>query len=295
MVGRARQYAPSTQGHVGIYAKDARRRHALARSLDASGHSHREASTPAELHRLLKQQQFDVATLIVRDAQDAAEIAAALEGTKLPFHTILLGSASGLPLALKRRPGATFRFVPGRLRSRDITRLVDASISAGTWDEATADNGQCPHLEPLELEEIIERAAATISSEAKHKHQRFNVVVSGADGRVLGIRAKLRGMFSALLRLVVSLAPASSSVQIDAQAASEEWLITVRAAQSSGAGRPTTADIASDLSDRREAITAVSRDVREQGGLLWVEVAGPSALAFCLTLPRSPEALAASA
>lgn len=295
MVVRARQHVPSTQGHVGVYAKDSRRRQALARSLDAAGHSHREASTPRELHRLLQRQQFDVATLIVRDAQDADEIAVALEGTKLPHHTILLGSASGLPLALKRRHGGTFRFVPGRLRSQDITRLVDASISAGMWDEAAFGNGECSRLEPLDLEEIIERAAATISSEAKHKHQRFNVFVSGADGRVLGVRAKLRGMFSALLGLIVSLAPDRATVHVDAHAAREEWLISISAVQTRSAGRPTTADIASDLSDKRQALTAISRDVREQGGLLWVEVAGPSALAFCLTLPRPLEALAVSA
>ena len=289
MVARTRMDEPGTQGHIAVYAKDARRRQALARTLSAAGHSHHEAATPDELHRLLDHQQFDVAALIVRDSEEAEALAAALDDVQLPLHTILVGSASALPLTLKRRRGSTFRFVPGQLTAREITHLVDSSISAGTWDEASTDNGHGSHLERVELEEIIERAAATVYSEAKRKRQRFNTVVSGAHGYVLGNPAKLRHIFSALLRLFVSLAPTGVTVSIDAHA-NDKWVIDVKASDGKARRRP-VADIAAELREERAALTAVAREIREQGGMLWVELAGPAALALCLTLPLPAEAL----
>ncbi len=290
MVVKARMDKPRTQGHIAVYAKDARRRQALARTLSAAGHSHHEAATPAELHRLLDHQRFDVAALIVRDSEEAEALSAALDGVQLPLHTILIGSASALPLTLKRRRGSTFRFVPGQLTAREITHLVDSSISAGTWDEAATDNGNGSHLEQVELEEIIERAAATVYSEAKRKRQRFNTVVSGAHGYVLGNPAKLRHIFSALLRLFVSLAPTGVTVSIDAHAAHDKWVIDVKTSDGKASRRP-VADIAAELREERAALTAVAREIREQGGMLWVELAGPAALALCLTLPLPAEAL----
>ena len=289
MVARTRMDEPGTQGHIAVYAKDARRRQALARTLSAAGHSHHEAATPDELHRLLDHQQFDVAALIVRDSEEAEALAAALDGVQLPLHTILIGSASALPLTLKRRRGSTFRFVPGQLTAREITHLVDSSISAGMWDEAVTDNGNGSHLEQVELEEIIERAAAAVYSEAKRKRQRFNTVVSGAHGYVLGNPAKLRHIFSALLRLLVSLAPTGVTVSIDAHA-NDKWVIDVKASDGKARRRP-VADIAAELREERAALTAVAREIREQGGMLWVELAGPAALALCLTLPLPAEAL----
>ena len=238
MVVKARMDKPRTQGHIAVYAKDARRRQALARTLSAAGHSHHEAATPAELHRLLDHQRFDVAALIVRDSEEAEALSAALDGVQLPLHTILIGSASALPLTLKRRRGSTFRFVPGQLTAREITHLVDSSISAGTWDEAATDNGNGSHLEQVELEEIIERAAATVYSEAKRRRQRFNTVVSGAHGYVLGNPAKLRHIFSALLRLLVSLAPTGVAISIDAHAAHDTGVIDVKTSDGRASLRP---------------------------------------------------------
>ncbi len=290
MVARTRMDEPGTQGHIVVYAKDAKRRQALARTLSAAGHSHHEAATPSELHRLLDHQQFDVAALIVRNSEEAEALAAALDGMQLPLHTILVGSDSGLPLTLKRRRGSTFRFVPGQLTAREITHLVDSSISAGTWDEATTDNGYGSHLEQVELEEIIEHAAAAVYSEAKRKRQRFNTVVSGDFGYVLGNPAKLRHMFSALLRLIVSLAPVGSVVSIEAHAANDRWVTDIKTSDDKASQRP-VADIAAELREEPAALTAVAREVRGQGGMLWVELAGPAALALCLTLPLPAEAL----
>ena len=288
MVARTRMDEPGTQGHIAVYAKDARRRQALARTLSAADHSHHEAATPDELHRLLDHQQFDVAALIVRDSEEAEALAAALDDVQLPLHTILVGSASALPLTLKRRRGSTFRFVPGQLTAREIIHLVDSSISAGMWDEAATDNGNGSHLEQVELEEIIERAAAAVYSEAKRKRQRFNTVVSGTHGYVLGNPTKLRHIFSVLLRLFVSLAPTGVTVSIDAHG-NDKWVIDIRTSDGKASRRP-VADIAAELREERAALTAVAREVRRQGGMLWVELAGPAAPALCLTLPLPAEA-----
>ncbi len=290
MVVKTRMDETQTQGHIAVYAKDARSRQALAKTLSAAGHSHHDAATPDELHRLLDHQQFDVAALIVRDSGEAEALAAALDCVQLPLHTILVGSDSALPLTLKRRRGSTFRFVPGQLTAQEITHLVDSSISAGMWDEAATDNGHGSHVEQVELEDIIERAAATVYNEAKRKRQRFNTVVSGAHGYVLGNPAKLRHMFSALLRLLVSLAPTGVAVSIDAHAANDTWVIDVKASDGKASRRP-VADIAAELREKRAALTAVAREIREQGGMLWVELAGPAGLALCLTLPLPAEAL----
>lgn len=286
MVTEPRLRPAATQGHVGVYAGDARRRHALARSLDAAGHSHREASTPAELHRLLDAQRFDVATLIVRNPQEAAEIAAALDSVRLPMHTILLGSADALPLSTKRRRGGTVRYVPGHPPAGDVARLVDTSISAGAWDESH--DGDTSNVEHIELEEIIESAAATVYRDAKRKRQRFQITVLGPDGHVIGRRVKLRRMFGRLLGLVISLAPAGASITIKARAASDEWLIAIGATPPQGVRRR-AADSAEELGEDTAALKAASQDVRDQGGVLWVELAGPAAPALHLTLPLPAE------
>ena len=290
MAARVGKHEPVTQGHVGIYAKDARRRRALARSLEAAGHSHREASTPEELHRMLGSQQFDVAALIVRNPDEAEEIAGAFDGAQLPRHTILLGSVSALPLTLKRRRGGTFRFVPGQLRADEITRLVDASISAGTWDEANAENGECSPVEQVELEEVIERAAAAVYSDARRKRQRLSTSISGRERHVLGNRPKLRRLFSRLLKLIVSVAPVGAVVSIDARAGNEDWVIDISASKASS-GRRSVADLAAELGEEDAELLGVSQDVRDQGGMLWVELAGPSAPAFCLALPLPGDVL----
>lgn len=286
----ARQHEAVTQGSVAVYAKDSRRRLALARSLSEAGHSQHSAATPQELHRLLAHQQFDLVAMIVQSHEEVAAIDAALHDVRLPLHTILLGSANGLMLTMKRRRGGTLRFVPGRLTAAEITRLVDASISAGTWDESAGENGGGSEAEQVDLEEVIERAAAAVYGKAKRKRQRFSVAVSGSHRYVLGGGAKLRHMFTALLRLIASAAPVDATVSVNASAERGEWKIGV-SATTSGPGRRPVEDVAAMLTEERDELKAVSQEVRDQGGMLWVELAGPAAPALCLTLPLPAEAL----
>jgi hypothetical protein len=208
---------------------------------------------------------------------------------KLPVHSIMLGSASALPTTLRPRQSGTFRYVPGPLKARELSRLVDASISAGTWEESAADNGAGDQLEEVDIEETIESAAAGLYRQASRKRQRFNTVVTGPSTHVLGDPTRLRQTFAVLLRLTVSLAPLGAAIAVEAQAGSEEWVIKIRAS-TSGRGRRGPGQMAEGLREETKTISAASRDIQEQGGMFWVELLGPAAFALCLTLPLPAEA-----
>lgn len=273
-----------TQGHIALYAQDARWRRAMAKSLGKAGHSHQEAASPSEIRRVLDSQRFDVLALKVRDEEDARAVADALEGVTMPLHSIVVGSASALPLTLRARRGGTFRYVPGRITARELSRLVDLSISAGTWEEGATENGTGAQIEEVDMEEAIESAASAVYGQARRKRQRFTTVVEGPVAGVLADRAKLRHALVTVLRLMVTLAPRGALVSVDARASDDEWLIRVRASSEGGPQRE-PAQIAQSLREETEALSAASRDVQSQNGMLWVELAGPAALAVCLTLP----------
>ena len=69
-----------------------------------------------------------------------------------------------------------------------------------------------------------------------------------------------------------------------------EWQISI-SAQHDGATRPSLAATSADLIEEHDALQAASQDIRDQGGILWVELAGPAALSVCFTLPLPAEAL----
>ena len=281
--------AAMTQGHVAVYARDARWLRSVGRSLEKAGHSCQQMPDQDALQGLLMRQRFDVLVLKVRDELDARKIARVLENVTPPHHVILVGSASALPLTLKARRAGTFRYVPGQITAREIACLVDASISAGVWEEFLVENGDVSHLQEVDLQETIERAAATVYTQANRKRQRFNTAVTGPATHVLGNAAKLRRTFAALLKLIVSLAPQGAAISVEARAGQEDWAIHIRASGKGAGLRP--ADLAEELQEERRTLTAISRSVREQGGVLWVELVGPAALALCLTLPLPTRAL----
>jgi hypothetical protein len=267
---------------VALYAADARWRRAVQRGLTGSGHAWRDASSPADLSRVLVGQRFDVLVLKVRDDREARALSRALEDAKLPLHTILVGSVSALPLLPRRRSG-TFRFVPGRLAAQEVGRLVDVSISAGGGEDWSEENGVSQQLEELDLEEAIERAAAAVYPDASRKRQRFHSSVVGPDTHALADPLRLREALVSLLRLTVSLAAYRALISVEAQAGRHEWLVRIRAGHN---GRPsrTPGHLAGALQQETKTLAAVSRAVARQGGMLWVELAGPAALAFSMTL-----------
>ena len=283
MVATSQGSAALTQGHVALYARDPRWQRAVASSLAEAGHSHREAASPAEMQRLLLSERFDVVVLKVRDEEDGREIAQVLDGMRLPFHAILLGDPSALPLTLSHRRRGTLRYVPGRLPAREVSRLVDASIRAGTWEDELPDQSDLPELEEVDLEEVIESAASAVYETASRKRQRFTTLVEGPVTTVLGQPAKLRHTLVALLKLVVGLAPRGDTIAVEARAGRDEWVIRIRASAGNRAAR---ADgVADALESQRKTLAAAARAIQEQGGVLWVELKGPAALALCLMLP----------
>ncbi|MCI0890724.1 MAG: hypothetical protein J4O04_07940 [Chloroflexi bacterium] len=278
----------SPKGHIAIYASNDRRGSAIARAVEAAGHSSQKANTPADVRRLLDHQRFDVGTWVVRDDVEASDLGEALEGTKLPMHTVVVGSASTLP-QIKRRRGGSLRLVSSNLTAAEIAKVAGASIGQGTWEEPVTDD-DANHREPVVLESIIESAASAVYKRAKRKQQRFSTVVSSASGQILGRRTQLSRIFTALLRIVVDIAPVGASIATTANENASEWQITVAASHGDAARRP-IATTASELQDEEEALQAVSQEIRDQGGILWVDLAGPEALSLCFTLPLPAEAL----
>lgn len=280
-------YGPAalTLGHIAVYARDGRWRRAMASSLEEAGHSHQEASSPPEIHRLLLSQRFDVLALKVRDEQDAREVAEVLGGVALPPNGIVVGRGSASILTLRPEYGGTLRYVPGSLAAREVSHLIDVSMNAGTLEEERfAEDGSDTQIEDVEIEEAIESAASAVYAQAKRKRQRFRTVVEGETAHVLADPAKFHRAVAALLRLSVTMAPWGANVSVEATAGREEWAIRIRAA--AGHGRTgALAQLAGSLREETRVLVAVSRDIQRQGGLLWVELLGPGALALCLTLP----------
>ena len=282
------------QGHVAVYAREARWRRAVAKSLEQAGHTHGVAASPPETRRMLISERFDVLTLRVRDEPDAREIEKALEDVTLPLHSIVLGSASALLLTLRLRPGGTLRYVPGLLSAEDLSRLVDASISAGTWEEGIIENQVSAHVEEVDLEEAIEDAASAVYGQAARRRQRFTTVVEGPAPYALAEPTTLRRSLIALLRLVMILAPHGSLVSVSARAGSDEWAIEIRAFAPEGRARGHR-QIADALREEHRTLLAAARGIRQQGGMLWAELRGPAAPAAHFTLPRHGEVVGRSA
>ena len=278
----------SPKGHIAIYASNDRRGNAIARAVEAAGHSCQKANTPADVRRLLDHQRFDVGTWVVRDDVQASDLGSALEGTKLPIHTVVVGSATAL-LHIKRRRGGSLRLVSSNFNAAEIAKVAGDSIGQGTWEEpviADDANGR----EPVVLESIIESAASAVYKRAQRKQQRFSTVVSSSSGNILGRRTQLSKIFTALLRIIVDLAPVGATIATTANESASEWQITVAASQGDAARRP-IATTAGELKEEEEALQAVSQEIRDQGGILWVDLAGPEALSLCFTLPLPAEAL----
>ena len=277
---------PAAQGHVALYATDEQWRQAAAKQLAAAGHSYHEATTVEEVRRLLHYQRVDVLVLKVETDAEALGFAQQFEELTPPTHTIVLGTSRALPGLLEGRGDGTFRFVSETLSAIDLSRLVGSSIKAGTWQEDLGDPENGVRLELVGLEEVIERAASSVYLHARRKRLNFHVFVGGSDEQMLADRVKLGQILTSVLRLIVTLAPRGAAINVEARATTEGWTITVR----SDNGKRSVADaarVAEELGDDAKALNSLSQDVREQGGMLWVELAGPASPAMCLMLPKS--------
>jgi signal transduction histidine kinase len=281
-MARERRDGPVALGHVAVYARDGRWRRALARSLDDAGHSHHEAGTAAELRRLLMHQRFDAMALRVRDAREASELEESLGGVTLPPHGILVGGAGARLLSLRHKRNGTLRYVPASLPAKDVSRLIDVGLSAHAWDEGGNDHGAAAQVEQVDVEELIEAAAAAVYPRARRKQQRFSSVVDDPIAHVTVDPTHLRRAVVALLRLSVLLAPRGALVAVEARAGRDDWSVRIHA---SNGRRREPAQVAEALAEEARTLSAVSREMQSQGGLVWAELLGSEGFAFCLALP----------
>ena len=275
-----------TLGSVAVYSRDASWRRAVGRRLAADGHSHDEMESPHEIAGLLLDRAPDVLALSVRDEADSQKIHEALGGARLPPHTIVFGNASALALTLHRRRGGTFRYVPGKLSPVEVARLIDLTLSAGGWDEAPLENGSTPVIEEIDLKDLLDEAAATVYAPAKRKSLRFTTVFEGTDTWALTDPVRLARAFETLMRLAVSLAPRHGSVSVEAEAGAEDWILRFRVADGHRSGSE-PAQLAVALREQSRTLTALSNALKQLGGMLWVELGGPHALAFSISLPHT--------
>ncbi len=289
----------ASQGHVALYSRDARWRAAVSASLIEAGHSFGQAAQPEEVQRLLAAQRYDVLALQVHDAAEAAAIASALQGAPLPLHTILAGDANALPLRLDRSAGGTFRYVPGDLTPAELSRLVDVSIISGAWDDPGSDNGAAaggpaPSLREIDLHDIIDRAASSVLGRAHRKKQTFRSEVIGPGSAAYGDRKALIQALSSLLKITIAASPERAAIATEAEARDGEWLIRISSAREEKAGASAPASAALDaggehaveiLRDETKTLKSVSKLMRAQGGMLWVELQTTGLPAFALTIP----------
>ncbi len=93
-------------------------------------------------------------------------------------------------------------------------------------------------------------------------------------------------MLITLLRIAATLVPRGTHIAVEAVADDAEMLARVSATSPAGIdGRP--ADFSHVLGEQADTILAASRAAERQGGLLWMELSGSTALELCLTLPVS--------
>ena len=184
--------------------------------------------------------------------------------------------------------------MPGSLSAEDLSRLVDASISAGTWEEGAIENEVPSALEEVDLEEAIEGAASAVYGYAKRRRQRFTTVIGGPATYALAEPAKLRRSLIALLRLTMMLAPQGALVSVSARAGSDEWSIVLQASAPGGRQRGQR-QIAQTLREEYRTLLTAAHDIQQQGGMLWVELRGPAAPAAHFTLPLQGELAGRSA
>jgi len=285
----------ATQGHVALYSRDATWRAAVTASLSEAGHSFGQAAQPEEVQRLLEAQRYDVLALQVHDEAEGGAIASALAGIRLPLHTILAGNANALPLRLERRAGGTFRYVPGDLTPAELSRLVDVSIISGAWDDApsedaVAENGASASLGEVDLHDVIDRAASSVLGRAHRKKQTFRSEVIGSGSAAFGDRKQLIQALTALLKITIAASPERAAIAAEAEARADEWLIRITSAREEKAGTSAPADAGAVhaveiLRDETKTLKNVSKLMRAQGGMLWVELQTTGLPAFALTVP----------
>jgi signal transduction histidine kinase len=171
------------------------------------------------------------------------------------------------------------------LRVQEFLRDLVAEVSSGG----------APDLETavLDLEDVVERAAITVYSEACHKNQRLALNIDGAASRVRADPAKLRRALAILLCRAVQGAPVGGTVTLEAKREGSDCLITV---SDSGDGispeeirrlfQPAESIDGALKVEARLQLSLVQRLVGQHGGRVWVESRPGHGVGVFVSLPQ---------
>jgi len=160
---------------------------------------------------------------------------------------------------------------------------------------ADVSNGGAPDLETadLDLEDVVERAAVTVYSEACHKNQRLVLNIDEATSRVRADPAKLKRALAILLCRAVQEAPVAGTVTLEAKREGSDCLITVT---DSGEGaspeeirrlfQPAESIDGAPKVEARLQLSLVQRLVGQHGGRVWVESRPGHGIGVFVSLPQ---------
>jgi len=160
---------------------------------------------------------------------------------------------------------------------------------------AEVSDGGAPDLEmaDIDLEDVVERAAITVYSEACQKNQRLVLNIDEATSRVRADPAKLKRALAILLCRAVQEAPVAGTVTLEAKHEGSDCLISV---SDSGEGaspeeirrlfQPAESIDGAPEAEARLQLSLVQRLVGQHGGRVWVEGRPGHGIGVFVSLPQ---------
>jgi signal transduction histidine kinase len=269
--------------------------------LRAGGHRVRAARSIQAAHELLAAKKADLvlcdADLIARrgppPSSEDTDLRATMAGVAHDLGSLLNALAESVDELSQLASATPFvgraeALTRGRrriLRIQEFLRDLLADVS----------NGGAPDLETadVDLEDIVERAAITVYSEACHKNQRLALNIDEATSRVRADPAKLKRALAILLCRAVQEAPVAGTVTLEAKREGSDCLITV---SDSGEGaspeeirrlfQPAESIDGTPKVETRLQLSLVQRLIGQHGGRVWVESRPGHGIGVFVSLPQ---------
>jgi signal transduction histidine kinase len=224
-------------------------------------------------------QEADLRATVAGAAEDLGDLLNSLTESVDELHRL----ASATPFV--RRAEELTRGRQRILRIQEFLRDLAAEVS----------NGGPPELEmaDVDLEDVAERAAITVYSEACRKDQRLALNIDEAASWVRADPAKLRRVLAILLCRAVREAPVAGTVTLEAKREGSDCLITV---SHSGEGvspeeihrlfQPAESIDRTPEAETRLQLSLVQRLVGQHGGRVWVESRPGHGIGVFVSLPQ---------